>query len=119
MRTGAVPRDGCRSRLALPPGQGESVLSVSSSPIKFGVGALAELGSDAQALGVNRVALFVDPHVLASAPGEMAPGSRATATSNAFISLGGRSVMDTAKAANLVSKEALEEIYRNALRYRE
>src|SRR5512142_2757395 len=59
----------------LAPGQGETVFSVSSSPIKFGVGALAELGADAQALGMKRVALFVDPHVLATAPGETALGA--------------------------------------------
>mgnify|MGYP003445837192 CR=1 FL=1 len=50
----------------LAPGEGETVFSVSASPIKFGVGALRELGADAQSLGMKRVALFVDPHVLAS-----------------------------------------------------
>ena len=59
----------------LAPGQGETVFSVSSSPIKFGAGALAEIGQDAQALGMKRVALFVDPHVLKSAPGETALAS--------------------------------------------
>ncbi len=56
----------------LAPGEGETVFSVSASPIKFGVGALGELGADAQSLGMQRVALFVDPHVLASTPGETA-----------------------------------------------
>ena len=116
----------------LAPGQGETVFSVSSSPIKFGVGALGELGAEAQALGMKRAALFVDPHVLASAPGEAAIASLGAAgvdvavfgetrcepdsdsfeaaarfardgNFDGFISLGGGSVMDTAKAANLLS----------------
>lgn len=116
----------------LSPGQGETIFSVSSSPIKFGVGALGELGADAQALGMKRVALFADPHVLASAPGETALASLRAAgvdvavfdhtrcepnsdsfeeaakfarggNFDGFISLGGGSVMDTAKAANLLS----------------
>ena len=116
----------------LSPGQGETVFSVSSSPIKFGAGALAELGMDAQALGMKRVALFVDPHVLASPAGETALGALRAAGLDAvvfdrvrcepnsdsfeeaaafardgnfdgFVSLGGGSVMDTAKAANLLA----------------
>ena len=59
----------------LAPGEGETVFTVSSTPIKFGPGALRELGADAQALGMKRVALFVDAHVLASAPGETALGA--------------------------------------------
>ena len=114
------------------PGEGETVFSVSSVPIKFGPGALREIGADAEALGMKRVALFVDPHVLASAPGETALKSLRAAGLDAvvydsarcepnsdsfeaaaafahdgsfdgFVSLGGGSVMDTAKAANLLS----------------
>ena len=116
----------------LAPGQGETVFSVSSSPIKFGAGALAELGLDAVALGMKRVGLFVDNHVLASEPGEAAlaslraagvdfavfdharcePDSDSFAEAarfareghfDGFVSLGGGSVMDTAKAANLLA----------------
>ncbi|MBW6493176.1 MAG: iron-containing alcohol dehydrogenase [Burkholderiaceae bacterium] len=116
----------------LTPGAGETVFSVSSSPIKFGPGALRELGADARTLGMTRVALFVDPHVLASASGEIAlkalreaglevavydqtrfePNSESFEAAAAFarehavdgfVSLGGGSVMDTAKAANLLS----------------
>lgn len=56
----------------LSPGQRETVFSVSSTPIKFGPDALNELGADAQSLSMKRVALFVDAHVLNSAPGETA-----------------------------------------------
>ena len=116
----------------LAPGAGETVFSVSSSPIKFGAGALGEIGADARALGMSRVALFVDPHVAASAAGEAArralesaglavgvytearcepnSGSFEAAAAFAregafdgFVSLGGGSVIDTAKAANLLS----------------
>ncbi len=116
----------------LAPGDGETIFSVSSSPIKFGAGALRELGADAQALGMKRVGLFVDAHVLGSAPGETAlaalrdagiefaifdharcePNSDSFEAAAAFaregnfdgfVSLGGGSVMDTAKAANLLA----------------
>jgi len=116
----------------LAPGEGETVFAVTSSPIKFGPGALREIGADAQALGMKRVALFVDPHVLASTPGDTALGALRAAgldvavydqarcepnsdsfeaaaifaregDFDGFVSLGGGSVMDTAKAANLLS----------------
>ena len=116
----------------LAPGEGETVFAVSSSPIKFGAGALRELGAEAVALGMKRAGMFVDPHVLASAPGQAALASlrdagvafevydharcepnsdsfeAAAAFARAgnfdgFVSLGGGSVMDTAKAANLLA----------------
>ncbi len=128
----------------LAPGEGETVFSVSASPIKFGAGALRELGADAQSLGMRRVGFFVDPHVLASEPGQAALASlraagvdvgvydaarcepdsdsfeRAAAFAregnfDGFVSLGGGSVMDTAKAANLLATHPDELIaYVNA-----
>ena len=114
------------------PGEGESVFAVSAAPIKFGPGALREVGADAQSLGMTRIALFVDPHVLASAAGatvqdalraagldvavydqarcepnsdsfEAAAAFARDGAFDGFVSLGGGSVMDTAKAANLLS----------------
>ena len=114
------------------PGEGETVFTVNASPIKFGAGALREIGADAQALGMTRVGCFVDPHVLASAAGETALASLRAAgldfavydhsrcepnsdsfeeaaafardgAFDGFVSLGGGSVMDTAKAANLLA----------------
>ncbi|MDO9144813.1 hydroxyacid-oxoacid transhydrogenase [Rhodoferax sp.] len=115
-----------------PINDGETIFTVSSSPIKFGAGALRELGEDALALGMKRVAFFVDSHVLSSAPGETALASLRAAgvdvvvydqlryepnsdsfeaaaafaregAFDGFVSLGGGSVIDTAKAANLLS----------------
>lgn len=110
----------------------ETVFTVKAQELKFGVGALGELGFDAAALGMKRVALFVDRHIQDSAPFDRAQQSLKKAgidfaiyadtlcepntTScmaaaefvrdgdfDSIISIGGGSVMDTAKAANLLS----------------
>lgn len=114
------------------PGEGDTVFAVNSSAIKFGVGALRELGADAQSLGMKRVGVFIDDHVRKSEAGEtalralreaglaVAVFDRARYEPNSdsfeeaakfaregnfdgFVSLGGGSVMDTAKAANLLA----------------
>ncbi|MCP5371432.1 MAG: iron-containing alcohol dehydrogenase [Hyphomicrobiales bacterium] len=109
---------------------GETVFGVNASTLKFGAGCLDELGGDALALGLKRVGFFVDPRVRATDPGARAIESLRQAgidtavydhckveptnhsfmeaidfardgNFDGFISLGGGSVMDTAKAANL------------------
>jgi len=110
----------------------ESAFSVEPSALKFGPGVLRELGADARDLGLKRVALFTDARVRVLAPFEAALSSlRATgvevvvydeaavepsdrsmiaaaafaaeAAVDGFVSLGGGSVIDTAKVANLLS----------------
>lgn len=109
---------------------GETVFTVDPRPIKFGPGAIQEIGSDARALGMTRIALFTDPTVgelehvaqalktLREAGIDAAmysdsliePTDQSFLTAAAFVrenrfdgivSIGGGSVIDTAKAANL------------------
>jgi alcohol dehydrogenase class IV len=111
---------------------GETVFTVDPRPIKFGPGAVAEIGSDARSLGMRRVALFTDAGVAGLAPTARAmaaleaagvetvvygdtlvePTNHSFAEATAFVrdggfdgvvSIGGGSVIDTAKAANLFS----------------
>lgn len=118
---------------AYPPrADGETVFTVPASTIKYGPGALHELGDDARRLGITRAALFTDEHVVETEPlrtaldALMAAGvdtvvfdavkveptddSFRTAARFAgegafygYISLGGGSVIDTAKIANLLA----------------
>lgn len=110
----------------------ETVFTVKAQDLKFGVGALRELGPDAKALGMTRVCVFIDGKIRDSAPVEGAlaslkssniqttlytdalcePNTTSCMAATGFlrdgdfdgiISLGGGSVMDTAKAANLLS----------------
>ncbi len=110
----------------------DTVFSVESARIKFGFGALAEIGSDARTLKMNRVAVYTDPNVSKLEPVaivvkalkkegidvvifeevEVEPTDRsfkagaAFATDgkfDGFVSVGGGSVMDTCKASNLYS----------------
>ena len=113
------------------PGQGgDTAFTVESPKIKFGPGSLGEIGADARALGMARVALFTDKTVAKLKPVEIAlkslsaagvdavlydatevePTDRSFKAATAFakdgkfdgyVSVGGGSAMDTCKAANL------------------
>jgi alcohol dehydrogenase class IV len=115
-----------------PTAGGDTVFSVESAKIKFGCGALGEIGADARALNMTRVAVYTDPNVAKLEPvsvvvaalkkqgmdvavfeeTEIEPTDRSFKAGTAFavdgkfdgfVSVGGGSVMDTCKASNLYS----------------
>jgi len=108
----------------------ESVYAVEAPPIRFGPGVHREIGEDTRALGLSRVAVFTDPGVarLEAVPtvtrsladagvdavvydevhveptdGSFEAAARFAAEGHfdGFVSVGGGSVIDTCKAANL------------------
>ena len=110
----------------------ESILALESSAIKFGEGATAELGYEVKKRGCRRVLLLTDKRLATLLPVEQAIDSLSSesikvtvfnkveveptdqsfmaaadfATSGSFdgfVAVGGGSVIDTAKAANLYS----------------
>ena len=111
---------------------GDSAFVVEGSTLKFGIGALAEVGNDARNLGMKRVAIFTD-RVVAQLPPVAAVAASLTAAGidaviydqvvveptnasfkagiqfasegkfDGFVSVGGGSVIDTCKASNLYS----------------
>jgi len=112
------------------PNPSEHIFTVETVPLKYGHGALRELGHDIKALNARRVALFTDRHLAASEHVAIARDAirgagldvvlydavsvEPTDTSfrdaaafavdgqfDGFVSVGGGSVMDTCKAANL------------------
>ena len=111
---------------------GDRIFSVEAPKIKFGRGSLNEIGDDARALGMTRVAVFTDHKVaqlesvsivaeslkskgldavvydqVAVEPTDISfkQGSKFASEGkfDGFVSVGGGSVMDTCKASNLYS----------------
>ena len=111
---------------------GDRIFSVEAPKIKFGRGSLNEIGDDARALRMTRVAVFTDPKVAQFEPVSIVVkslksngldtvvydqvaveptdisfkhGSKFASEGkfDGFVSVGGGSVMDTCKASNLYS----------------
>ncbi|MEV0603799.1 hydroxyacid-oxoacid transhydrogenase [Streptomyces sp. NPDC050315] len=112
----------------------ETVFTWAAPPLKFGLGALAEIGQDLRALGVTNALVITDPGVAASdVPDRVAhaikaaglgadvfdgvavePTDRSIEEAVAFarsgdwdgyVAVGGGSAMDTAKAVNLLTTQ--------------
>jgi len=120
-----------------PTPDGDTAFTMEAPKIKFGAGCLGELGEEARALGMTRVALYTDPTVAGLEPVaiaakalkdagvdvaiydevEIEPTDRSFEAGTAFavdggfdgfVSVGGGSVMDTCKASNLYASHPAE-----------
>jgi len=126
----------CHADFAAAPGSDRG-FTVGMPTFTFGPGVLAEAGESARDLGVKRVALFTDPRLVASEYVAIVKASLAAAGVDAavygdvaveptdgsfqeaarfaadgkfdgYVSVGGGSVMDTCKAANLYASQPAE-----------
>lgn len=115
----------------------ERLFSIDMSQVKYGPGALDEAGPDARALGMTRAAVFTDPNIkdlpfvaqtinslkkagvdvaiydqVRAEPTDQSFMAAVTfareAKVDGFVSVGGGSTMDTAKAANLLTRYPAE-----------
>ncbi|MFE0754856.1 hydroxyacid-oxoacid transhydrogenase [Inquilinus sp. NPDC058860] len=111
----------------------ESIFTIEAAPLKFGAGAVEELGWELKRLGVSRVLLVADPALhefglidrviaiiqrsdvgvtrfegIAVEPTleslELAAEVALSAEVDGFVALGGGSTIDTAKVANLIKR---------------
>jgi len=126
----------CHADFAAVPGSDRG-FTVGMPTFTFGPGVLAEAGESARELGVKRVALFTDPRLVSSEYVAIVKASLAAAGVDAavyddvaveptdgsfqeaarfaadgkfdgYVSVGGGSVMDTCKAANLYASQPAE-----------
>ncbi len=110
----------------------ETVFTWAAPPLKFGLGAIAEIGDDLQSLGVSNILIITDPAVAAAGtPDRIAAAAAATGLKadvfdgvaveptdvsiaeavafarngpwDGYVAVGGGSVIDTAKAVNLLT----------------
>jgi len=123
---------------------GDTTFEIDTSRLKYGSGALREVGADARALGMTRIALVTDPgvarlpyvadvaaalraagcDVAIYAEANVEPSDRSFAAATAFardgnfdgyVSVGGGSAIDTAKAASLYATHPADfDAYVNA-----
>ena len=103
-----------QQRYSLRPG-GETIFTVPGSSVKFGPGALREVGEDARALDLKRVGLFTDKHVVETTCFEILIGALKDAGVEAVVYDGVR-VEPTDQSFQDAAEFAVRKIYRASSR---